>query len=80
MVSAAISFVSSFLGYSMTAARVFKIQPVLNGIVTLASFVLSFLLIPLWGLEGAGYTLIAVSVIQLLGNAIINLYITRKAR
>ena len=80
MISAAIGFVSSFLGYSMTAARVFKVQPIINGIVTLTSLVVSFFLIPSKGLEGAGYTLIMVSFIQLLGHAIINLHIIRKAR
>lgn len=80
MTSAAIGFVSSFLGYSVTAARVFKVQPIINGIVTLSSLFFSFLLIPLKGLEGAGYTLIIVSFIQLLGHAITNVHILRKAR
>ena len=75
MTSAAIGFVSSFLGYSMTAARVFKVQPIINGIVTLSSLFFSFVLIPSKGLEGAAYTLVITSTVKLLGSLSANLFI-----
>ncbi len=64
MVATAISDVSSFLGYGMTAARYFRIQMPLFALVTTISATACFWLIPISGLRGAAIALIIASVVQ----------------
>ncbi|TYO93243.1 lipopolysaccharide biosynthesis protein [Desulfallas thermosapovorans] len=66
IVSAGIGYVASFLGYGLTAARFFKIQPAIFCIVTLVSLSSCAILIPIAGLKGAAYALIITSLVQLL--------------
>ncbi|HEY9640574.1 MAG TPA: oligosaccharide flippase family protein [Coleofasciculaceae cyanobacterium] len=64
MGSAAISFVSSFLGNAMTAARYFRIQIPLLLLVTTTSALISLWLIPIKGLQGAVIALIFSALVQ----------------
>lgn len=66
MVSAAISFVSSFLGNAMTAARYFRIQMPLLVSVTATSAIASLWLIPINGLQGAAIALILSALVQFI--------------
>jgi O-antigen/teichoic acid export membrane protein len=65
MVIAAIGYVSSFLGYGMTAARYFRIQMPLFMIATVVSAISCFWLIPTQGLQGAIMALLISVIIQL---------------
>ena len=64
MVAAGISYVASFLGYGMTAARYFRIQMPLFALATASSAIACFWLIPVFGLKGAAMALILSAVIQ----------------
>lgn len=64
MVAAGISYISSFLGYAMTAARYFRIQMPLFSIATAISALSCFWLVPTFELKGAAIALILSAVIQ----------------
>jgi O-antigen/teichoic acid export membrane protein len=64
MVAAGISYVASFLGYGMTAARYFRIQTPLFLVATAISTIACFYLIPIFELKGAAIALTLSAVIQ----------------
>jgi O-antigen/teichoic acid export membrane protein len=78
--SACISNVASFMGYAITAARIFKVQPYINLLITLINTIICMFLIKSHGLEGAAFTLIITSSIQLVGNFLVYFYYLRKRR
>ncbi|BAZ68532.1 MAG: oligosaccharide flippase family protein [Pelatocladus maniniholoensis HA4357-MV3] len=65
MVAAGIRYISSFLGYGMTAARYFRIQIPLFVVVTSISAMTCFWLVPKQGLLGAAIALNISAVVQL---------------
>jgi O-antigen/teichoic acid export membrane protein len=69
MISAMLSGIASALGYAMTAARQFKLQVPLFSMVLVSTGLISFLLIPRYGLYGAATALIASALIQMVGAA-----------
>jgi O-antigen/teichoic acid export membrane protein len=64
MVAAGISYVSSFLGYGMTAARYFRIQTPLFLGATAISTIACLYLIPIFELKGAAIALTLSAIIQ----------------
>lgn len=64
MVVAAISYMSSFLGYGMTAARYFRIQIPLFAMATGISAIACFWFIPKMGLQGAVIVLFIAAIVQ----------------
>lgn len=66
MVSGTFNFLSTFLGIGLTAIKSFKVQPYLGVIWIVVSFIGSLVLIPKFGLTGAGYSTIISSVVQFL--------------
>jgi O-antigen/teichoic acid export membrane protein len=78
MVAAGISYLASFMGYGVTAARVFALQLVLSGIPTLAAAGLSVLLIPDGGLQGAAMVLVFSSLVNWLLKFVTVLWIMKK--
>jgi len=54
IIAGVFGMLSSLLGVALTAARAFRIQPVMNLVSCALVFVASVLLIPKFGLEGAG--------------------------
>lgn len=71
MIAAAINYVGSIWGYCLTAAREFKIQPVLGAFWLITVLLFSFILIPKYGLLGAAYAQIITSLTQLLSKIIV---------
>lgn len=71
MVVGGLSYVASILGYAMTAARYFKAQLPLFIIVTLTTYLASLWLIPKYALLGAAFSLLAGTLVQILGSGII---------
>jgi O-antigen/teichoic acid export membrane protein len=67
MISAALNYVSSFLGYATTAARFFKQQFPLSFVVTCTTVVLSAFFVPRMGIDGAAWVLVAGGVVNLAG-------------
>lgn len=72
------TFTGAFLGYGITAAKMFRIQPYMNIIWITASALSGFILIPKYGISGAAYTLIVSSIIQFLTRVIVLIYINKK--
>ncbi|MGL5061789.1 MAG: lipopolysaccharide biosynthesis protein, partial [Microcoleus sp.] len=64
MVAAGMGYVSSFLGYGMTAARYFQVQMPLFVLVTGSSAIACFWLIPTQGVRGAAIALIIGAIVQ----------------
>lgn len=66
MVASTLSYIASFLGYAMTAARYFAIQPVIFFAVAMANALSCFFLVPLYGALGAAWALGIANLLQLL--------------
>ena len=66
MVAAGMGYVSSFLGYGMTAARYFRVQMPLFVLVTGSCAIACFWLIPTQGVRGAAIALVISALIQLV--------------
>ncbi len=79
MVGAAISYIGSFLGYGMVAARCFRIQLPLSALATGVTALACALLIPPYGLRGAAVALLISAVVQLAGGAVILAYALHKS-
>ena len=58
----------------MTAARQFRIQTVLSIVMTSASALACFLLIPSFGIMGAAVTLVVSSLVNLVGGVLVIYY------
>jgi O-antigen/teichoic acid export membrane protein len=67
----ALGCVTSCLGCAMSAASQFRVQPPLFLVVTGASFVSCFFLIPRFGLKGAAFAALIAMVVQLIGTTIV---------
>ncbi|MQA31284.1 MAG: oligosaccharide flippase family protein [Luteitalea sp.] len=80
MAAAAIGYVASFLGYGLTAARLFKAQPPLFGTVTAVTTVAALILVPRYGLVGAAWAVLLGTVAQSLGSGLILWYAVRIQR
>ena len=65
MVASGVSYIASFLGYGMTAARYFKVQLILNVIFSAVMVGTSAVLIPSHGLLGAAWAIFTVFILQL---------------
>lgn len=67
----AIQYVSSFLGYGMTAARYFRAQLPLFASVGLTILLVSYIAIPRWGLIGGAMALLAGACCNIVGCAVV---------
>jgi O-antigen/teichoic acid export membrane protein len=77
MLVAAVNYVSSFMGYGMTAARYFRVQLPLFAIVTGVMIVSSAILIPANGSIGAAQAMGIAAVTQLIASLAINSHAVR---
>ena len=66
MIAAAFSYMASFAGYSLTAARHFRVQMPLFGFITVLTFVLCFVMVKADGATGAAKALAAAGCVQLI--------------
>ncbi|MFF2156613.1 lipopolysaccharide biosynthesis protein [Paenibacillus chitinolyticus] len=80
MIGSGIGYVASFLGYAMTSARKYSIQPYIFLLVLLSSVLSCFWLVPRQGLIGAAWSLIISSVVNLLGSGFVNLKAIRELK
>lgn len=71
MISGMFSYSASFLGYSITAMRLFRIQPYIGFVGVVVTLVSSVIFIPQYGLSGAAYTLIVGSITHFLVRLIV---------
>ncbi len=77
---AAAGYVSSFLGYGMTAARLFRPQPALSATSAATAAACSYLFIPEYGLKGAAWAYGVSLCVQLSGALLCNVYALRRTR
>jgi O-antigen/teichoic acid export membrane protein len=80
MVVAGITYVASFLGYGMTAARYFRIQMPIFVLVTAISGTACFWLIPSSGLRGAALALLIAAMVEAATTLIVVLYALHRLR
>jgi O-antigen/teichoic acid export membrane protein len=66
MIGAAFGYMGSFAGYSLTAARHFRVQMPLFGFITVLTFVLCFVMVRALGATGAAKALAAVGFVQMI--------------
>jgi O-antigen/teichoic acid export membrane protein len=66
-----INYLAFFLGYAMTAARVFRAQVPLFALVTLATAAACWLWVPRHGMQGAAWSLIAGATVHLIGSGLL---------
>lgn len=66
MVASTLGYISSFLGYAMTAAHYFAIQPVIFCAVAAANALSCFFLVPLYGAMGAAWALGIANLLRFL--------------
>src|SRR5699024_9873265 len=66
MLVGVIMYIGKFLETGLTATRKFSIQPYINMLILLIILTLSYMLIPRYGLAGAGYTLLIAEVVQVI--------------
>jgi O-antigen/teichoic acid export membrane protein len=66
MIAAAFTYMASFAGFSLTAARHFRVQMPLCGFVTAVTLVLCFVMVRAEGATGAAKALAAAGFIQLV--------------
>lgn len=78
MVAAGISYVASFTGYGITAARYFRVQMPLFSVVVAASVAACWWLVPRTGLIGAAWALCIAALTQLIGGGLVVLYAMTK--
>ncbi|MBA2665318.1 MAG: oligosaccharide flippase family protein [Bradymonadaceae bacterium] len=74
MVAATLTYLTSCLGYGMTAMRYFRVQPVLFVVICAISALACYLLIPPYGLLGAVWAFAVALGVQLSLTLVINLY------
>jgi O-antigen/teichoic acid export membrane protein len=78
MVAAAIDHIATFLHYSMTAARYFRVQVPLFALFVGVAALTGVWLIPIYGLLGAAMTLVIATIVRAVGSMIIVLHAMRK--
>lgn len=80
MLAAGIGYVATFLYYTMTSARLFRVQMSLFVGVAAASLVACAALVPARGVMGAAQASVVTAVVNLLGATAVNLYALRRLR
>jgi len=78
MIVAGMCYITSFLGYGMTAARYFRVQLPLFMVVVTATFGASLWLIPRFALTGAALAMGAGALAQLVGSCFVFVHILQK--
>lgn len=73
-VTATINFMSSFLGYAMTAARKFRIQPFIGIVCLIVIYFFSNQLVSSSGLYGAAYALMILGIVQFILQLLVVLF------
>lgn len=74
MIAAAFGYMASFAGFSLTAARHFRVQMPLFGFITVLTFALCFVMVKAGGATGAAKALAAAGLVQLIATIGISRY------
>ena len=79
-VAAAVQFISSFLGYGLTAARVFRLLLMLAAISCVVTTVAALILVPERGLMGAALTMLVSSIVMCIVCTVAVFWVTARPR
>ncbi len=71
MLAAAFGGIGEITGYALTAARLFRIQPFIQLAALLTGLSLNAWLVPRYGLDGAAWSLLAGTLVQMAGSMLI---------
>ena len=71
MTFGAIAYVVTFLGFGLTAMRVFRIQPIANFVALVVTGMIAWLMIPAWGVLAGVWCLMAGRCTQAIISAIV---------
>jgi O-antigen/teichoic acid export membrane protein len=74
MIVAGVNYVSSFLGYGMTAIRYFRVQIPLFTLVATVSTLACLWLIPIYGLQGAAGAFLLAAIVQVAISSLVIMY------
>jgi O-antigen/teichoic acid export membrane protein len=74
MIAAALAYVASFMGYGMTAARLFRIQVPVFVLVSLSTLTSCLFLVPAYGLLGGAWALMIGASVQLIASTAVNVW------
>ena len=80
MIGACALYPSAILGCGITAARRFRSQALLTGVVTVSILVACHFLIPIAGLRGAAVAVAAGCALKLLGQMVQVAFVVKDAR
>ncbi|WP_312469804.1 oligosaccharide flippase family protein [Neobacillus sp.] len=80
MIAGTLMYAGSFFGFALTAMRKFSIQPILSILWVISTILLSFLLIPSYGLTGAAIVTIITTAIQLFTLALAVMWYLHQAK
>ncbi|MCG8418943.1 MAG: oligosaccharide flippase family protein [Proteobacteria bacterium] len=80
MGAAAVSFLNTFLGVAISAARFFKLQSTITAVLVAVTTLSSAVLIPRHGLDGAAWATIIATCANLLMNGAVFFYVYRNQR
>ncbi|MDA2118208.1 MULTISPECIES: oligosaccharide flippase family protein [Bacillus cereus group] len=80
MIYFGLSYITSFLGFALTAMRNFKIQPYLIGTVVMTNLVCNWFLVPTSGMMGAAYSMIITSCVQIFVSTIACYFTIKKKK
>ena len=75
MFAGGLRFINATLGVAMTAARYFKIQPLVYGAVTVTTVLACWEFIPAYGLLGAAWAAVAVAMVNVLCSAVVVVHV-----
>jgi O-antigen/teichoic acid export membrane protein len=80
MLAAGISYLASFAGYTITAARLFRIQPFLFALTAVVTFIACAALIPQDAVRGGIWVMVITNLVQLIGSLMITAYAVWRIR
>lgn len=77
MVATGLSFLASFLSYSLSATRYFRVQPFIIGVEVLVTAAACFAFVPRFGAVGAAWAMCIAMAFQMVAMAIANSQVLR---
>lgn len=78
--TAGISTIATFMGFAATSAQSFRAQVPVIAAMTFATLLASWILVPVFGLNGAGIALLISALVQLAGLALVTHYAVKARR
>lgn len=78
LLAGTIAYISSVLGFALTAARKFIVQPFIYGASASTALIGCYILVPRYGLTGAAWSVLSANIVALSANILCNLAVLRE--